>query len=58
LRLIRLFDTPENAFGVKNFLRRNAGGAGSAVRAKICRERSLSRQAFSPWKKLRQRRNP
>ena len=47
LRLIRLFDTPQNAFRAKFFLRCEVGCAGVVVREEICRKRSRSRRVFA-----------
>jgi hypothetical protein len=47
LRLMRRFNTPENAFRAKFFLHCEVGGAGIVVRAKIYRKRSQPRRNFS-----------
>jgi len=48
LRLMRRFNTPENAFRAKKFLHCEVGGAGVVVREKIRRNRSRPRRIFSP----------
>jgi hypothetical protein len=48
LRLMRLFNAPENVFCAKNFLRCEVGCAGVVVCEKISREILLSRGIFSP----------
>jgi len=47
LRLIQCFDTPENAFRAKIFLRYELGCTSSVAREKICRERSHSCRIFA-----------